>query len=134
MTIPYSFLNLDSCFNPLHFSFAALRAQLDTLYLAIEAVTDFVNARGETMAERLQDVPVRIQEVTLHGVRSGAANALAAAQLSEGLELVDSLVPSFIDECADPAFADLVDEFAPCADAVAAASSVEEIVNNAFFD
>ena len=116
------------------FSFTALRAQMDTLYLAIEAVTGFVNARGETVAERLQDIPVRIREVALHGVRSGAADALAATQLSEGLELADSLVPSFIDERADPAFADLVEEFAPCTVAIAAASSVEEIVNNVFFD
>ena len=107
---------------------------MDTLYLAIETVTGFMNARDETVAERLQDVPVRIQEVALHGVRSGAADALAAAQLSEGLELADSLVPSFVDERVDPSFADLVEEFAPCADAIAATSSVEEIVNNVFFD
>jgi hypothetical protein len=50
------------------------------------------------------------------------------------LELADSLVPSFIDERADPSIVDLVEEFAPCADAIAAASSVEEIVNNVFFD
>jgi hypothetical protein len=49
------------------------------------------------------------------------------------LELADSLVPFFIDERADPSFVDLV-EFAPCADAVAIASSMEEIVNNVFFD
>jgi hypothetical protein len=107
---------------------------MDTLYLAIEAITGFVNARGETVTERLQDIPVRIWEIALHGVRSGAADALAAAQLSEGLELADSLVPSFIDERADPSFVDLVEEFAPYADTVAATSSVEEIVNNVFFD
>jgi hypothetical protein len=116
------------------FSFTALRAQVDTLYLAIETVTSFVNARGETVAERLQDIPVRIREIALHGVRSGAADMLAAAQLSEGLELADSLIASFIDERADLSFVDLVEEFAPYADAVAAASSVEKIVNNVFFD
>jgi hypothetical protein len=52
---------------------------VDTLYLAIEIVTSFVNARGETMEECLQDVPVRIWEIALHGVRSGVADALAAA-------------------------------------------------------
>lgn len=63
---------------------AGLKEQLNALHLAIDLVTGAVNAHGETQVERLRDVPNRIQEVALHGVRSGAAEALAAAQLSHG--------------------------------------------------
>jgi len=84
--------------------------------------------------ERLQDVPNRIQEVALHGVRSGAANALAVAQLRHGVQLLKSLTPNFIEEGNDEGIEELVEEFAPCADAVTQISSVEDIIARAFGD
>ena len=42
-------------------------------------VTGMVNACRETHVERLQDVPDRVWEITLHGVRLGATGALVAA-------------------------------------------------------
>jgi len=40
----------------------------------------FVNARGTVLVVRLYDIPNRVREVALHGVRHGADMALAAAQ------------------------------------------------------
>ena len=47
----------------------------------------FVNARGVILVVRLHDIPNRVREVALHGVRHGAAMALAAAQARSGHEL-----------------------------------------------
>ena len=45
------------------------------------------NARSAVPVVRLYDVPNHIREVALHGVRHGAAMALAAAQARFGHEL-----------------------------------------------
>jgi len=66
-------------------SITGLQEQFNTLSPAITAVTGMVNTCGETQAERLQDVRDRVREAVLYGVRSGAANALAVAQLRLGL-------------------------------------------------
>lgn len=68
----------------LYFKTTGLRAQLDALHPTIATTTNAVNARGETVMESLQDIPVRVREIALHGVRSGAADALAYAQLRHG--------------------------------------------------
>lgn len=54
--------------------------QFEALKLSVAAHTTAMNARGDTEIELLQDVEVRIREVALHGVREGAAQALASAQ------------------------------------------------------
>ena len=48
--------------------------------LAMDHAAGFVNARGTVPVVRLHDIPNHVREVTLHGVRHGAAMALAAAQ------------------------------------------------------
>jgi hypothetical protein len=102
--------------------------------LAINTAVDFVNAntRGETPAERLQDIPARVQEIAIHGVHSGAGDALATAQLRHMVQLSDSLTPSFAEERADEGFDDLVEEFAACADAITDTSSAGDIINIVF--
>ena len=45
--------------------------QLESLQLEANAVADAVNARGSLIDARLQDIPARAQEITLHGVRHG---------------------------------------------------------------
>ena len=40
-----------------------------------------MNARGNTVAARLEDIPNCVREVAGHGVRRGAVVALATAQL-----------------------------------------------------
>ena len=53
----------------------------------MEYAVGFVNARGAVPVVRLYDVPNYVREVALHGVRHGAAMALAAAQARSGHEL-----------------------------------------------
>jgi len=57
-----------------------LTAQLESLRSAVDHAAGFVNARGAFPVVCLHDIPNRVREVTLHGVRHGAAMALAAAQ------------------------------------------------------
>ena len=47
----------------------------------------FVNARGAVPVVRLHNIPNSVREVTLHGIRHGAAMALATAQARSSHEL-----------------------------------------------
>ena len=53
--------------------------QLESLHLAANMAVDAVNARGSLIDAHLQDIPVRVQEIALHGIRHGVSVALAAA-------------------------------------------------------
>ena len=64
-----------------------LTAQLESLRSATDHAVGFVNARAAVLVVRLHDIPNRVREVALHGVRHGAAMALAAAQARSGLNL-----------------------------------------------
>ena len=64
-----------------------LTTQLESLRSAAEHVAGFVNARGTVPVVRLHDIPNHVREVALHGVRHGAAMALAAAQARSGHDL-----------------------------------------------
>ena len=55
--------------------------RLESLQLAANTVVDAVNARDSLINARLHDVPARVWEIALHGVRHGAAVALTAAQV-----------------------------------------------------
>ena len=55
-----------------------------------------VNARGVSLEDRLQDIPVHAREVVTHGIRYGAGAALVVAQLRLGHEL-RHLKPGFLD-------------------------------------
>jgi len=52
-----------------------LTAQLESLRSAVEHTAAFVNARGAVPVVCLHDIPNRVREVALHGVRHGAAMA-----------------------------------------------------------
>jgi surfactin synthase thioesterase subunit len=56
-------------------------AQLEALQLAVGDATGALNARGDTLEDRLQDIPMHAREVALHGVRRGAVVALEIAQV-----------------------------------------------------
>ena len=64
-----------------------LSAQLESLRLTAEHTAGFINARGAIPVVRPHDISNRVKEVTLHGVRHGAAMALASAQVHSGHEL-----------------------------------------------
>ena len=60
---------------------------MESLRLAMEYAVGFINARGAMPVVRLYDIPNCVREVALHGVRHGAAMALAVAQACSGHEL-----------------------------------------------
>jgi hypothetical protein len=86
------------------------------------------------VVEHLNDIAPRAEEIALHGIRAGAVAALAAAQLRHGVQLADSLTPTFVEECMDEGFNQLVEEFADCANTVADVTPAEDIVNKVFED
>ena len=63
-----------------------------------------------------------------------SSGALATAQLRDGAQLSESLAPDFIKECNDENFDELVEEFAPCANAMALVSSSVDIISRVFDD
>jgi hypothetical protein len=84
------------------------------------------------VVEHLNDIALRVEEIALHGIRVGAATTLTAAQLHHGVQLVDSLTPTFIEECMDEDFDELLEEFADRANTVADVTPAEDIVNKVF--
>jgi hypothetical protein len=59
---------------------------------------------------------------------------LAAAQLRHGAQLLESLTLDFVTESDDEGFEELMEEFAPYADAMAQFSSVDDIIARVFND
>ena len=55
--------------------------------MVVEHMMGFINARGTVLVVRLHDILNYVREVALHGVRHGAAMALASAQVQSGHEL-----------------------------------------------
>jgi len=72
---------------PISFSnllLSALESLVQTLQAAARTATEAVNARGDTVAARLQDIPNRIHEIAGHGVHQGAAITIAVVQNMSG--------------------------------------------------
>ena len=103
--------------------------QLEDLQLAVNNAAGALNAWGDLLVNRLQDIPLRAREIALHGIRHGATVALTIAQVLSGHEVRWHL-PSFT-SCDN--HHDLVVYFEGAADAVANTSSAKGIVNNVFF-
>ena len=91
----------------------------------------FVNARGTVPVVRLHDIPNHVREVALHGVRHGAATALATAQARSGhnLQLLPHDFPNAVPlgdhEC-------LIEEFFSTANSVAFNTLVDDVVSKLF--
>ena len=66
----------------------------ETLQCVALGAVAAVNARGVSLEDRLQDIPVHAREVATHGVCYGAGAALATAQLHSGHKL-HHLEPGF---------------------------------------
>ena len=64
--------------------------QLENLRLAANVATAAVNARGPLLINRLHDIPARAHEIAIHGIRRGAAVALAATQVQTGHDLYNT--------------------------------------------
>ena len=107
---------ITSSLNPLD-----LLAQLESLHLAVDHATGFVNARGAVPVVRLYDIPNCIREVALCGVRHGAVMALAAAQVHSGHDLW--LLPHGAPATGYPRdYESLVEDFFDAANSVALTS------------
>ena len=79
----------------------------------------------------LHDIPNRVREVALHGVRHGAATALAAAQARSGHNLW--LLPHGFSDTAHPWDHErLVEDFFSAANSVAFISQANDIVTKVF--
>ena len=119
---------ITSSLNPLDLS-----TQLESLRLAADHAAGFVNVRGIVLVVRLHDIPNHIREVALHGVRHGAAMALAAAQVHSGHDLW--LLPRGALATGYPRdYERLVEDFFDAANSIALTSQADDIVNKVFSD
>ena len=93
----------------------------------------FVNARGTVPVVHLHDIPNRVKEVALHGVRHGAAMALAAAQACSAHNL--RLLPHGFSDAAHPGEHErLVEDFSSTANSVTFNTLADDIVSKVFSD
>ena len=110
---------------------SALTAQLESLQLAANTAVDAVNAQGSPIDARLQDVPIRIWEIALHGVRHGAAVALTTAQVQTRYEL-HTMETGFPMGNGPEEHEDLLEEFIMAAEAIIDITSAQDVVNKVF--
>ena len=91
--------------------------QLESLQLAANTAVDAVNARGSSIDVRLQDIPVHVREIALHGVRHGASVALTMAQVQTRYEL-HAMETGFPVGDGPEEHKDLMEEFVVAAEAI----------------
>ena len=104
---------------------------MERLRSAADHAIGFVNARGVVPVVRLHDIPNRVREVALHGVRHGAATALAAAQTHLGQNLQLRL-HGFPDVAYLGERERLVEDFMSAANSVAFNTLADDIVGKVF--
>ena len=98
-------------------------------------MTESVNARGNTVAARLEDIPNRVREVAGPAVRRGAAVALATAQLESGHDSLQIESVHFPLGSEDRwAFEELTDDMEMAAAAISEDVSIEAVIGNVFAD
>ena len=91
----------------------------------------FVNARGAVPVVRLHDISNHVREVALHGVRHGAAVALATAQAHFGHNLW--LPPHGFPDMVHPREHEhLVEDFSSTANSIAFNTLADDIVSKVF--
>ena len=91
----------------------------------------FVNARGAVLVVRLHDIPNRVKEVALHGVRHGADTALAIAQARSGHNL-RLLAHGFPDAVPPEDHEHLIEEFYSTANSIAFNTLADDVVSKLF--
>ena len=94
-----------------------------------------MNAHGDTVAARLQDIPNRVREVAGHGVRRGAAVAHATAQFQIGHDLLQ-IEPVYLPLGSEDwwVFEELADDMEMAAAAISEDVSIEAAIGNVFAD
>ena len=94
-----------------------------------------MNARGNTVAARLRDIPHRVWEVAGHRVRRGAAVALATAQFQSGHDFLQ-VEPVHLPLGSEDwwTFEELADDMEMAAAAISEEVSIEAVIGNVFAD
>jgi hypothetical protein len=94
-----------------------------------------VNARGDTVVTRQRDIPRCVREVAEHGVRRGAAVALAIAQFQSGHDSLQ-VEPIYLPLGGEDwwAFEELADDMEMAATVISENISIEAIIGNVFAD
>jgi hypothetical protein len=104
---------------------SALIAQLEALQVVAGDTAGALNAQGETLEVHVQDIPMHVREVALHGIHRGAVVALAIALVRSGLDLCLA-EPGFLEEENPNDYQGLVDDFEGAGAIVADITSTEE--------
>ena len=90
---------------------------------------EVVNARGDTIAARLQDIPSHVWEVADHGVHQGAAIAFAVVHTLSGNDLW-ALHPVFHEGEVREEFKELVDDLGVVAATIGEEVSIDGVISN----
>ena len=94
-----------------------------------------MNARGNTVAARLENIPNHVQEVARHGVRRGTIVALTTAQLESGHDFLQIEPVHFPLGSEDWwAFEELTDDMEMAAATISEDVSIEAVIGNVFAD
>ena len=109
----------------------ALKAQIQALHQAANGAATKVNARGDLLVDRLQDIPNRAREIATHGVQQGAATALAVVQTCTGLKLL-LLEPVFTEGEGRACFDELIVQSDVAAIAIGNEVSADSVVSKVF--
>ena len=109
----------------------ALEAKIQALHQAANGAATTVNARGDLLVDRLQDIPNRAKQIATHGVRQGAVTVLAMAQTCIGHNLL-LLEPVFPEGEGRAGFNDLIVQFDETANAIANKVSADSVVTKVF--
>ena len=94
-----------------------------------------MNARGDTVAARLQDIPNCIRDVARHGVRHSTAIALTTAQFQTGHDLLQvEPVHHLLGNEDWWVFEELTNDMEMAAAAISEDVSIEAVIGNVFAD
>ena len=109
----------------------ALEAQIQALHQAANGAATTVNARGDLLVDRLQDIPNRARQIATNGAWQGAATALAMAQTCTGHNLL-LLEPVFPEGEGRAGFDDLIVQFDVSANTIVNVVSADSVVTKVF--
>ena len=113
-------------------SFLGLEAQVQSLLDAARVAIDSVNAKGDTVVARLQNIPARVTEVAEYGTYEGAARAIAVVSTMYGVDY-RQWAPVFPEPGPRrDAFEELVEDLYYPVDDVARDVSPEGVISNLF--
>jgi hypothetical protein len=114
---------------------SVLESQVQAIHAAAATATGSVNARGDTVAAYLEDIPNRVRDVAGHGVHCGAAVALATAQFQTGHDLLQ-VEPVRLPLGSEDwwIFEELTDDMEMAAAAISEDVSIEAVIGNVFAD